>query len=40
MLRMRSPATAPEPAHPSERRRAEQLERTQAIAERLSLIHI
>jgi lipopolysaccharide/colanic/teichoic acid biosynthesis glycosyltransferase len=34
MLRMRSPATAPEPAHPSERRRAEQLERTHAIAER------
>jgi len=34
MLRTRSPATAPEPAHPSERRRAEQLERTRAIAER------
>ena len=34
MLRTRSPATAPEPAHPSERRRAEQLERTQAIAQR------
>jgi lipopolysaccharide/colanic/teichoic acid biosynthesis glycosyltransferase len=34
MLRTRSPATAPEPAHPSEQRRAEQLERTRAIAER------
>jgi lipopolysaccharide/colanic/teichoic acid biosynthesis glycosyltransferase len=34
MLRTRSPATAPEPAHPAERRRAEQLERTQAIARR------
>jgi lipopolysaccharide/colanic/teichoic acid biosynthesis glycosyltransferase len=34
MLRLRAPTTAPEPAHPSERRRAEQLERTHAIAER------
>jgi len=34
MVRTRSPATAPEPAHPSERRRAEQLASTQAIAER------
>src|SRR5262249_12748901 len=34
MMRLRAPTTAPEPAHPSERRRAEQLERTQAIAER------
>jgi lipopolysaccharide/colanic/teichoic acid biosynthesis glycosyltransferase len=34
MLRLRAPATAPEPAHPSERRRAEELERTQAIAQR------
>jgi lipopolysaccharide/colanic/teichoic acid biosynthesis glycosyltransferase len=34
MLRLRAPTTAPEPAHPSERRRAEELERTQAIAER------
>jgi lipopolysaccharide/colanic/teichoic acid biosynthesis glycosyltransferase len=34
MLRVRAPTTAPEPAHPSERRRAEQLERTHAIAER------
>jgi lipopolysaccharide/colanic/teichoic acid biosynthesis glycosyltransferase len=36
MLRLRSPtpATAPEPAHPAERRRAEELARTQAIAER------
>ncbi len=35
MMRLRFPATtAPEPAHPSERRRAEELERTQAIAER------
>jgi lipopolysaccharide/colanic/teichoic acid biosynthesis glycosyltransferase len=33
-LRLRAPTTAPEPAHPSERRRAEQLERTHAIAER------
>jgi lipopolysaccharide/colanic/teichoic acid biosynthesis glycosyltransferase len=34
-LRLRgAPATAPEPAHPSERRRAEELERTHAIAER------
>jgi lipopolysaccharide/colanic/teichoic acid biosynthesis glycosyltransferase len=33
-VRLRTPATAPEPAHPSERRRAEQLARTQAIAER------
>ena len=34
MLRLRGPTTAPEPAHPSERRRAEELERTRAIAER------
>ena len=34
MLRLRAPTTAPEPAHPSERRRAEELERTQAIAAR------
>jgi lipopolysaccharide/colanic/teichoic acid biosynthesis glycosyltransferase len=34
MLRLRAPTTAPEPAHPSERRRAEELERTQAIAQR------
>ena len=35
MLRLRAPtAAAPEPAHPSERRRAEELARTQAIAER------
>jgi lipopolysaccharide/colanic/teichoic acid biosynthesis glycosyltransferase len=34
MLRVRAPTTAPEPAHPSERRRAAELERTQAIAER------
>ena len=34
MLRLRTPTTAPEPAHPSERRRAEELERTRAIAER------
>ncbi len=34
MLRLRAPATAPEPAHPSERRRAEELARTHAIAER------
>jgi lipopolysaccharide/colanic/teichoic acid biosynthesis glycosyltransferase len=34
MLRLRAPTTAPEPAHPSERRRAEELERTRAIAER------
>ena len=33
-MRLRLPTTAPEPAHPSERRRAEELERTQAIAER------
>jgi lipopolysaccharide/colanic/teichoic acid biosynthesis glycosyltransferase len=33
-LRLRAPTTAPEPAHPAERRRAEQLERTHAIAER------
>jgi lipopolysaccharide/colanic/teichoic acid biosynthesis glycosyltransferase len=32
MVRLRAPTTAPEPAHPSERRRAEELERTQAIA--------
>jgi len=34
MLRVRAPTAAPEPAHPSERRRAEELERTQAIAQR------
>jgi lipopolysaccharide/colanic/teichoic acid biosynthesis glycosyltransferase len=34
MIRLRAPTTAPEPVHPSERRRAEQLERTQAIAAR------
>ena len=34
MIRLRTPTTAPEPAHPSERRRAEELERTQAIAAR------
>ena len=34
MVRLRAPTTAPEPAHPSERRRAEELERTRAIAER------
>jgi lipopolysaccharide/colanic/teichoic acid biosynthesis glycosyltransferase len=34
MIRLRAPTTAPEPAHPSERRRAEELERTQAIAAR------
>jgi lipopolysaccharide/colanic/teichoic acid biosynthesis glycosyltransferase len=34
MVRLRAPTLAPEPAHPSERRRAEELERTQAIAER------
>jgi lipopolysaccharide/colanic/teichoic acid biosynthesis glycosyltransferase len=34
MLRLRGATTAPEPAHPSERRRAEELERTQAIAQR------
>jgi lipopolysaccharide/colanic/teichoic acid biosynthesis glycosyltransferase len=34
MLRLRAPTTAPEPAHPSERRRAEELQRTQAIAQR------
>jgi lipopolysaccharide/colanic/teichoic acid biosynthesis glycosyltransferase len=34
MMRLRAPTTAPEPAHPSERRRAEELERTQAIAAR------
>jgi lipopolysaccharide/colanic/teichoic acid biosynthesis glycosyltransferase len=34
MVRLRAPATAPEPAHPSERRRAEELARTHAIAER------
>jgi len=36
MMRLRLPtsAGAPEPAHPAERRRAEELERTQAIAER------
>ena len=34
MIRLRAPTLAPEPAHPSERRRAEELERTQAIAER------
>jgi len=34
MIRLRAPTTAPEPVHPSERRRAEELERTQAIAER------
>src|SRR3954465_12079386 len=33
-LRSPAPATAPEPAHPSERRRAEELARTHAIAER------
>jgi lipopolysaccharide/colanic/teichoic acid biosynthesis glycosyltransferase len=33
-MRLRAPTTAPEPAHPTERRRAEELERTQAIAER------
>jgi lipopolysaccharide/colanic/teichoic acid biosynthesis glycosyltransferase len=34
MVRLRAPTTAPEPAHPSERRRTEELERTQAIAQR------
>jgi lipopolysaccharide/colanic/teichoic acid biosynthesis glycosyltransferase len=33
-MRLRAPTLAPEPAHPSEQRRAEELERTQAIAER------
>jgi lipopolysaccharide/colanic/teichoic acid biosynthesis glycosyltransferase len=33
-MRLRAPTLAPEPAHPSERRRAQELERTQAIAER------
>jgi lipopolysaccharide/colanic/teichoic acid biosynthesis glycosyltransferase len=33
-LRLRAPTTAAEPAHPAERRRAAELERTQAIAER------
>jgi lipopolysaccharide/colanic/teichoic acid biosynthesis glycosyltransferase len=33
-MRLRAPAAAPEPAHPSERRRAAELERTQAIAAR------
>jgi len=34
MIRLRAPTLAPEPAHPSEQRRAEALDRTQAIAER------
>ncbi|HEX2105952.1 MAG TPA: sugar transferase [Solirubrobacteraceae bacterium] len=33
-MRLRAPTLAPEPAHPSERRRAEELARTQALAER------
>jgi lipopolysaccharide/colanic/teichoic acid biosynthesis glycosyltransferase len=33
-MRLRAPTLAPEPAHPSEQRRAAELERTQAIAER------
>jgi lipopolysaccharide/colanic/teichoic acid biosynthesis glycosyltransferase len=33
-MRPRAPTLAPEPAHPSERRRAQELERTQAIAQR------
>ena len=33
-MRLRVPTLAPEPAHPAERRRAAELERTQAIAER------
>ena len=34
MIRLRAPTLAAEPAHPSEQRRAEVLERTQAIADR------